>query len=1380
MRIIMSIKRFLILIMMVTCLFKTATYSQEYAFERAMPKKMSETTIFAIAQDHKGFMWFATRDGLWRYDGYETKEYRYNPGDVNSIGSSHVRSLLVDKNGVLWVGTVGGGLNKYVEECDCFERYFFNEKDKSSLSHNDVLSIYQDKNDAIWVCTEDGLNKLNRETGKFDRYYMEDNPISKQLNRAVISCLEDKSGNFWVGTYSRGLFLFDPEKGTQQHYDISQYMDNSDESPKYFVWDLYQDSKQNIWIATRGQGIVRVNFSNGSSTHFHTEGNVNRKLSSNIVYSVFEDSHGVVWIGTENGLNIFDPKSDSVEYYYSNIHNPNSISNDAVWAITQDSSGVIWLGGWEGYADKWDPLSKRFTPRISAGIFPPRPANFNCIEIDHKGQFLIGTDSGFYVLPANVLKANSKRFVIDEKNKAYLSGMYIPAILCDSFGNTWVATNKRLWRYKSDPSAAELIMPGFFTALYEDSRKTIWVGTQNGLLAYQRLTDSFVTYQSTPFIVGSLSHKNVTTIYEDQNGVLWVGTNNGLNRFNLATNSFTVFHHNHNDASSLSNGAVRQIFHDSRGMLWVGTSAGLSCAVDYSGKFRNFSINDGLAGNSVSSIFEDSNGNIWVATNEGVSKLILGTNGKKVSFDNLYDFDITFINYDIRDGLLDMSFRLGSFCQLDNGEVFLGGVYGISSFYPDSIKVNPYEPPVILTGLKIMNVNFKADPSSKTLKKNIEKAERVVLNHKQRVITFEYVALSFTNSDNNQYAYMLEGFDEEWVEVGTQRTVTYTNLSPGEYVFKVRASNRDGVWNMEGANIIVKVLPPPWLSWQAFVIYFILLTFSALGVGHLVITRQKTKSRLKLEKMESDKIREMDYFKNIFFTNIYHEFRTPLTLIISPLKEISELPELSGSLKKQIDLIYKNSLRLLKLINQLMDLSKIEAGHIQLNVSQRDIVAFARSIYEAFYYKAEDSGVSYHFHRSEERALVYFDSDKIEKIMYNLLSNAFKNTPSGGSVDVFLLINAKQNQKQEFEIVVQDNGKGISLESQKRIFERYYTYSKDAFKNPSTGIGLSLSNQLAIIHKGCIELESAPGKGSRFTIRIPASADDYLNDSLLISAEIISNGNTDVGQESLPTSDNMYIETTDISHESLVLLVEDNEDLRLYISDRLSLNYSVLTASDGEEGLELAFEKLPDIIISDVMMPRMDGFELCKTLKEDERTSHIPIILLTAKANSESRMDGYKLGADDYISKPFEIGHLSVRIKNLIENRNALRQIFGKGLALAPGKVNIPSMEEKFILSAIHSVESHMDDPTYNVDVLCQEIGMSRSQVFRKLKALTDFSPVEFIRMLRIKRAAQILSQNSNSISEIAYMVGFSDIDYFRKCFKSQFGVTPSRYADKS
>ncbi len=1376
----MPIKGFLVIVMMVACQLTTVTYAQDYAFERAMPRKISESTIFAIVQDHSGFMWFATRDGLWRFDGYETREYRYNAGDVNSIGSSHVRSLLVDRSGVLWVGTVGGGLNKYVAEFDYFERFVYDERDRQSLSHNDVLSIYQDKNDVIWVSTEDGLNRMNQETGVFTRYYMENNPIVKQLNRAMMACIEDVDGNFWVGSYYRGLFLFDREKGTQEHYDVSRYMDMYDPSTRYYVWNLFEDSKHNIWIVTRGQGVVRVDFKSGSSDHYHTHGDVGRKLSSNIVYSVFEDKQGIIWLGTDNGLNIYDPKVPSVQYYNSDIHNPNSISNDQIWAITQDRSGVIWLGGWEGHADKWDPLSKRFTPRLSVGRFPPHPTHFNCIEKDEKGQCLIGTDSGFFVLPDKALSSANNRLVLDDDAESYLSGLYIPAILCDSSNKKWVATNKGLWRFDADPAAAEMIMSGFFTALYEDSRNTVWVGTQNGLLAYQRLTDSFITYSAPAFTVGSLSHKHVTTIYEDHNGVLWVGTNNGLNRLNMATNSFTVFRHNHNDATSLANGVIRQIFQDSHGMLWVGTSAGLSVAVDYSGKFRNFTIDDGLSGNSVSSVFEDSKGHIWVATNEGVSKLVIHSDGKKVDFDNLNDLEITFINYDVRDGLLDMNFRLGSFCQFDNGEVFLGGVYGISSFFPDSINVNPYEPPVVLTGLKIMNTNFIANPASKTLKKSIEKAEGIVLNYKQSVITIEYVALSFTNSDNNQYTYKLEGFDDDWVGVGSQRSVTYTNLNPGEYVFRVRAANSDGVWNLQGANLNIKVLPPPWQTWQAFVIYFILLTFSILGFGRLVIAKQKTESRLKLEKMESDKIREIDYFKNIFFTNISHEFRTPLTLIISPLKEISMMPELPGSLKRQIDLIYKNSLRLLRLINQLLDISKIEAGHIRLKIAQGDIVAYTRSIYEAFSQKSEDSEITYRFHCTAEQAMVWFDSDKIEKIMYNLLSNAFKNTPNGGTIDVFLSVNENQEQIQEIEIIVQDNGKGISEENQKKIFERYYAFGKDDFSKPSTGIGLSLSYQLAIIHKGRIDVESVPGKGSKFVLILPASAHVYSNESLMASGGSSSDGETEVAQDILTRSDDLYTETTDVCHESLVLLVEDNEDLRRYVSERLSLNYSVLTAADGEEGLGVAFEKLPDIIISDVMMPRMDGFELCKALKQDERTSHIPVILLTAKASDDSRMEGYELGADAYISKPFEIGHLLVRMKNLIENRNTLRQIFGKGLSLTPGKVSIPSMEEKFIQNAIQSVESHISDPEYNVDVLSQEVGMSRSQVFRKLKALTDFSPVEFIRMLRIKRAGQIISQNSNSISEVAYMVGFSDIDYFRKCFKSQFGVTPSKYSEKS
>lgn len=1373
-------RSFFIFMMTVFCQLMTTPDAHAFEFEKAIPQKMSETTIFSIVQDDDGFMWFATRDGLWRFDGYETKEYRYNPGDINSIGSSYIRSLLVDNNGVLWVGTVGGGLNKYVVEYDQFERFVYDENDVHSLSHNDVLSIYQDENETIWVCTEDGINKLDQTSGKFERFYMENNPRTKQLNRAMISCLEDVEGNFWVSSYNRGLFLFDREAQTQEHYDISGYLDTNGEFSDYYLWNLYEDSKDRIWITTRGQGVVSIDFKSDSSVHFHVNGDENLELSSNIVYTVFEDERGDFWIGTDNGLNIYNPETNTIDYFYSDVDNPISISNDAVWSITQDESGVVWLGGWEGYADKWDPLSRRFTPRISKGRNTPRPIHYNCLERDDSGRCLIGTDSGFYVLPGEKPLSTESRIAIDQLGENYLPGLYVPDILCDSFGNVWVATNKGLWRFTTDPTEARLVMSGFCTGLYEDSRKTVWIGTQNGLHAYQRLTDSFEVYRSTPYVVGSLSHKNVTTIYEGKDGVLWVGTNNGLNRLNMTTNSFTVFRHNHNDASSLANGIVRQIYQDSRGVLWVGTSAGLSCAVDYSGKFRNFTIEDGLPGNSIASIFEDDSGNIWVATNEGVSKIIISDEDFNVSFDNLFTFNVTCINYGISDGLLDLNFRSGSFLQLDNGEVFLGGIYGVNSFFPDSIKVNPFKPSVVLTGLKIMNKTFEANPRSRTLKKSIQVADKIWLNYKQPVVTIEYVGLSFTNSEKNQYAYKMDGFDDEWIEAGTQRSVTYTNLKPGDYIFKVRAANSDGVWNMEGTSLNINVLPPPWRTWQAFVIYFILLTGGIIGFGRLLIKKQKTESRLKIEKMESDKIREMDYFKNIFFTNISHEFRTPLTLMIAPLKEISVMPELSFTLKKQIDLIYRNALRLSRLINQLLDISKIEAGHISLKVSRADIVRFARSIFEAFSFKADNSGILYQFHCSFDSALVYYDSDKIEKIMYNLLSNAFKNTPSGGKIDVYLILHSQQKGIQEVELIVQDNGVGISFENQKKIFDRYYAFNKDKVIDPSTGIGLSLSNQLAHVHKGSIGLESRPGEGSKFSLRIPVSAEVYPAENRVDSAEFVSIDKENFIQEDVMNSDNCSTDEKDVNHEALVLLIEDNDDVRNYIAESLSLNYDLLTAVDGEQGFAKAVERLPDVIVSDVMMPRMDGFDLCRAIKTDERTSHIPVILLTAKSTVENRIEGYELGADAYISKPFEMGHLKVRIKNLIDNRNKLRQIYGKGLALTPGEVTMPSMDEKFIQNAIQSVEAHIGDSEYNVDVLCEDVGMSRSQVFRKLKAITDFSPVEFIRMLRIKRAAQIITQNSNSISEVAYMVGFSDIDYFRKCFKAQFGVTPSKYSDKS
>jgi ligand-binding sensor domain-containing protein len=786
-------------------LFIIPVHSQVFSFERAMPGNISEVTIFGIVQDRNGFIWYATRDGLWRFDGHNTTEYRYDPADTTSISSSFVRAITVDRQGNLWVGTSGGGLNRYVPEYDHFQRYMYDKDNPQSLSHNDVLHIYQDKTDVIWVCTEDGYNRMDKENGTFKRYYLEYEPTPGMHNRAILTCIEDSHGNFWVGSYFRGLFKFDRERETFDYVDLNKLTEGSINYPLFNIWSLMEDHHRNLWIGTHNQGLFKYNPETGETSHFHREGDNYHQISTNIIYRLMEDTEGRIWMGTAYGLNIYDPENKKTSSFFSSYENPTTISTNSIWAIMQDSSGTVWLGGWEGYADKWDRKSRRFAARMSEGIYPPTPLQYNAILKDSRDRLLVGTNSGLLIFPDFSKIKNDERILVTNDQPRYFSGLYISSITEDSFGDIWVGTNQGIRRFNHHPANAEVyysttpfsttgIASNFISSIMEDSRNTIWIGTQNGLHQYVRHNNTFRQYHAEPFVAGSLSHKYVTTVYEDNNGVIWAGTPSGLNRLNQSTGSFSSFHHVHDNPMSLANGVINIIFQDSRGLLWVGTTAGLSCAIDNSGYFNTYTVENGLPGNIISAMYEDNAGYIWVSTNQGVSRLeITLPEYSQNPLAKLDSIDVSFWNFTESDGMIDASFKRGSVARLSNGEVLFGSTYGISSFFPDSIKSNSFIPPIQFTDLKIHNKSVKPVSGCKLLEKHISLVEEITLNYKQSVVTFDFQSLSFTNSHKNQYAYIMEGFDKEWTYAGNRRTATYTNLNQGKYIFKVKASNNDGV-----------------------------------------------------------------------------------------------------------------------------------------------------------------------------------------------------------------------------------------------------------------------------------------------------------------------------------------------------------------------------------------------------------------------------------------------------------------------------------------------------------------------------------------------------------------------------------------------------------
>ena len=772
-----------------------------------------------------------------------------------------------------------------------------------------------------------------------------------------------------------------------------------------------------------------------------------------------------------------------------------------------------------------------------------------------------------------------------------------------------------------------------------------------------------------------------------------------------------------------------------------------------------------------------------------------------------------FKRYTTGDGLQGKHYSALLYFNQETGELFAGGPNGFTSFYPEQIQDNPYLPPVVLTSFKIFNRDVKLDRS-------ISHVKEITLNYDENVFSFEFAALNYINSKMNRYSYKMEGFDSDWTEAGVKRDVTYTNLDPGNYVFKVKGSNNDGVWNEEGSSVRITILPPWWETSWAYAAYILMFSASIFGVWRFQVNRLKIRHQLEMEHFEANNLREMDKVKSRFFANISHEFRTPLTLIQGPLKQLLS-NDFQSQPKKLYRMMLRNSHRLLQLINQLLDLSKLESGRMVLQARSEDITRLLKGLVLSFTSLAERQRITLKFEAEEKAIIGYIDREKLEKIINNLLSNAFKFTPEGGVVSVTVSVSNNHNndlslpalsadrrgvsatkQSQDidvkkvglllrqladrndvvskgwFKITVSDTGPGIPPDRLNKIFDRFYQVDDSLTRNrEGTGIGLALTKELVELHHGEITVSSEVRNGTSFSVRLPISKNQFKPEEIVeepLEKDISSVVTMPLEDAEVESSKK---ETKPVKKSvPAVLIVEDNADVRSYIRSYLDEDYRNIEAKDGEDGLKKAINKMPDLIISDIMMPKMDGVELCKRIKTDERTSHIPVILLTAKADVESRIEGLETGADDYVTKPFDANVLQVRVKNLIEQRKALREKFGRDAVIEPKEITVTSTDEKFLHKAIDTIEENISNPRFNVEEFRKEMYMSRMQLFRKIHALTNRSPSAFIRTMRLRRATQLLDQNFGNITEVAYEVGFNNLSYFAKCFRELYGISPSHY----
>ena len=1397
-------------------------------------------SIFHMFQDHLGFLWIANMNGWIRYDGYQFKIYQPDSTNPYSISGPRIIRTDEDSNGNLWISTFSDGINKFERKTGHFFHYMHNPQDSTSLSSNEIFTCYLDRSDVLWVVHQNGLlDKLDTRTGIITRCRHNPDDVSTISHNTVYkwewhssirlaALYEDKKGDIWIGTRGGGLNCYDQNTDSFTSYKHNPKDPNSISSDT--ISCIYEDHGNNIWIGTWGAGLNRYLPETDTFHHYRHNHRDKNTLADDFCLHIYEDQSNNLWLSIPNGLNLFNFKKDIFIHYEHHPDNPYSLnSRPLAIPLFEDDSGLIWFltvgkGGSDTVFDVFDPQQGKFfhykenlnNPQglrsiyitslcqdqsgniwictVPRGINKLNPLRQNITHLHHEPNTMntlcdnltyaivesisqpdliwIGTIDGLNTYNQRTGMFTQLKHQPHDPNSLVNNKIF--SIHEDRYGLLWIATagglscydppKKQFKNYPYNPEDSTLSYLRNLWTICEDHHGTLWLGsTSMNLIRYQRENDSFTRYFHHPEDSQSITSGQVWCIDEDREGVLWIGTSTGLNKFKPDNQTFTHY---------LVDKSVFVIHEDKQNNLWLSCPPfGLALFNRHTGKAVFYDQKQGLCNNLIRSIVEDDDGFLWLATEGGVSKFNPQTK--------------EFINFSEEHG-----FPTQLYCEngikLKNGEIWQTTIdNGIVGFNPHELKINTIPPKMVLSDIRLFNESLEIG-SDYPLKQDISITREITFAHWQNDITIECTALHFSCPEKNQYAFWLENYDNDWYYTGTNRFATYTNLDPGEYIFHAKGSNSDNVWNEEGVSLRIIIHPPWWQTSWAYGLYVLVIG----SIGYIIWQNQarriRLRNELKMKQFEAEKLQEIDQLKSRFFANISHEFRTPLTLILGSMEQLIS-GKFKGNLKETYSIIIRNGKRLLQLINQLLDLSKLEAGRMTLQAGSLELIGLLKALVLSFSSLAERKKITLTFKAEEESVIGYVDKDKLEKIVLNLLSNAFKYTLAGGTISVMVKTSSKADKPgastdNEFvNIRIADTGLGIAEEHLEKIFDRFYQTDETHDKRSSTGIGLALVKELVELHQGEIFMDSKINEGTEFTVRLPLGKahlkDEEMNDKP--DAEAYPDG---------PVDADLFVAEVDssgiIEHEpkipneeaTIVLIVEDNLDVRSYIRGILEPFFRIVEAQDGREGLDKAVKFIPDLVVSDIMMPKMDGYELCKTLKTDERTSHIPVILLTARAAGESKLEGLETGADDYIIKPFDSKELLVRVKNLIKSRQQLRQRFSREIVLKPQDIAVTPMDEVFLHKVQTVVNRHLDDENFSIEMLGHEVGMSRSQIHRKLRALVDQSASRFIRSMRLQRAVELMKKRAGNIAEIAYMTGFHNQAYFTTCFQEQFGCTPKEY----
>lgn len=1337
----------------------------DYKFRKfSTTNGLSQSTVIAIHQDALGQMWFGTRDGLNKYDGSNFTVFRNNPSDSLSISNNDILAIEEDTSGNIWVGTYNG-LNCYNPKTNTFRSYFHGNNNHS-LNNNTVWCIKEIK-DEIWVGTANGLSIFNKKTKKFISVFANKNDPESLPDNFILKIIESKTGDIWIGT-SNGVCKLTKRNGTEFSFKNYVFLDESNKADSsLYVQDMLEDADNTLWIATKTSGLYKYDVKADALSSF-----INKKNNPEFdldFRAISIDKSGNLWLGTYNGVYVLKDKKVTHKGFQSIIGDKNL---SKIKSIYLDKKGSIWVGTYYNGVNLWDETNTNFTNFTDS----KNGLSYNVvgsIVSDFKEHIYFGTEGGgITVFNKNT---NATRYINTDNTKGLPTDNIKTLLLADET-DLWVGTfaegvsiydlkEKNVNNSQLSEGLQNLLSESGVYVIKKEDDATIWLGTfGKGLIKYNQKNKTFKIFKNEEKVANSISNNRIRSLLIDSKKQIWVGTQSGLNLIELNKNKETIKRYFFEE-ETLSGDDILTIFEDSENRIWVGVKAkGLYY---YNGNtFENVKINTGTFEiTSVHSVIEDKNGNLWLSSNSGIVKY-----SPKTKLATLYSQT---------DGLISNEFNDNSNLKYNDNQFYFGGPSGVSYFNPHNIAINKYVPQVLLTDFKIKNSSVKVNDEDDILNKTITYTKELTLSYDRANFSINFAIPNFINSSNNHYAYRLVGLNNEWT-ITKNTEVTYTIQNAGTYVFEVKGANNDGVWNNVPTTLKIVVKPAPWKSLWAYAIYVLLIGLALYGLIWIMKSKAKLKHELEMEQIEAERSKEINAAKLQFFTNVSHEFRTPLTLILGPLQQILSSYNGSNILYKKLLVIESSANHLLQLINRLMDFRKLENNQFNLEAAEGNVVKFLKEIFLSFTEFAKDGGYNYSFNTSDEEILVYYDRYKLERVFYNIISNAFRYTPKGGTI----VVNVSKTESEIF-IEVEDSGVGISEAYIDKIFDRFFEVSihkqSQQSYNKGTGIGLSIAKNIVKLHHGTITVENKTSEGVIFKVTLPLGR-SHLSEKEVLKDFVLSD---DVSQYVSQLSS--YAETFEDDLGDLVkedkkhtiLLVEDNKVLRSFMKDLLKKDYNILQAENGKVAMKKTLKHLPDLIVSDVIMPEMVGTELCSLIKGNLQTSHIPVILLTSRTSLIYKFEGLESGADDYISKPFNLKEFKLRIKNILESKDRLKNKFSSENTIVASEITVTSLDEELLKKAFEIVENNISNEQFDIPFFCSELGVSRSLLFTKIKAWTNFTPNEFIHEIRLKSAALLLEQHKINISQVSYKVGFKNPKYFSKCFQKRYGITPTQYANK-